>query len=286
MPAEDPQTPEPILPTERPAGAANVSPHPPTRDPALEVARDRSLTPQQRRSAWMQIGAVTALGVMPHIVVNILPFIQSRSGSGQATPPTFVADAVYLIATCAQIALPTLLIMHLVGGVRRFGLVRFRPVRDTLIGAALYAISWLGYMVLGSTLHVVAEAANSVLLIEGEDVAPMGSPAPVLGVLSFATILAMSLANGFTEEVVLRGFLLRRLAHVGINPFAAIMLTTLAFSAYHAYQGGYGILSALIGGITLGAYVVGTGRLWPCIVAHILSDVIPMTMWLAGQEPS
>ena len=82
---------------------------------------------------------------------------------------------------------------------------------------------------------------------------------------------------GFYEEVVFRGFLTNRVAHMlGAGRRAwliAILAQGAVFGLAHAYQGVYGILYTGILSMGMAAiYVYGGRNLWPIIIGHGVYD--------------
>jgi membrane protease YdiL (CAAX protease family) len=83
----------------------------------------------------------------------------------------------------------------------------------------------------------------------------------------------LSLAAGVGEEVVYRGWLIAVLAPVFDGPWVAALVSSMAFSLLHAYQGPIGILrSGLMGFLFAAAFIV-YGSLWPLIVVHVAVDL-------------
>ncbi len=89
-------------------------------------------------------------------------------------------------------------------------------------------------------------------------------------------ILAVSLVNGLYEEAFLLGFLQAGLAradtHFGVGMVLLIRLS------YHLYQGPGGALFVIIFGAVVGYYYLRTGKLWPAVVAHMIGDVVGLTL--------
>ena len=86
-------------------------------------------------------------------------------------------------------------------------------------------------------------------------------------------LLAASLAVGsFSEELVMRGYLLRRFEQWLGSTWLAVLITTALFAGYHAYQGPYGVYHAFIGGLTYAGAFCVFRRLWPVAIAHTLWD--------------
>ena len=84
----------------------------------------------------------------------------------------------------------------------------------------------------------------------------------------------LSLAAGVGEELVYRGWLISALAPIFDGPWMAALVSSMAFSLLHAYQGPIGILrSGLMGFLFAAAFVV-YGSLWPLIAVHVAVDLV------------
>lgn len=83
----------------------------------------------------------------------------------------------------------------------------------------------------------------------------------------------LSLAAGVGEEVVFRGYLIAVLGTLFSGPWTAALVSSLAFSLLHAYQGGSGIVrSGLLGFLFAAAFILH-GSLWPLILVHAAVDL-------------
>jgi membrane protease YdiL (CAAX protease family) len=93
--------------------------------------------------------------------------------------------------------------------------------------------------------------------------------------LNFSLLFsAFLLINAFTEEAIVRAFIIRETISLTNNKTAAIFISVLFQASYHLYQG---ILPALIVPLVFlmySIYYVKTGKLTPVIVAHIIMDII------------
>lgn len=84
----------------------------------------------------------------------------------------------------------------------------------------------------------------------------------------------LSVAAGVGEELVYRGWLISVLAPVFDGPWMAAVVSSMAFSLLHSYQGPIGILrSGLMGFLFAAAFVVH-GSLWPLIAVHVGVDLV------------
>jgi len=86
---------------------------------------------------------------------------------------------------------------------------------------------------------------------------------------------AVAVLNGLYEETFLLGYLTRGFAALGAS--FAVGLGVLVRLLYHLYQGPNGALSIVVYGIVLGAVYWRTGRLWPAVFAHSLTDVLALS---------
>jgi membrane protease YdiL (CAAX protease family) len=136
-----------------------------------------------------------------------------------------------------------------------------QPGRDLLGGAALAALiggSGLGLYLaayhLGFNLNVVAESLPDVWW-----------RIPVL-VLSAAH-------DGLLEEVLVIGYLLRRLGQLGWKPGWAIAFSAVLRGSYHLYQGFGGFLGNAVMGVIFALCYRRWGRVMPLVIAHTLIDM-------------
>jgi membrane protease YdiL (CAAX protease family) len=106
---------------------------------------------------------------------------------------------------------------------------------------------------------------------------PSDSDQVVLGMLprtrrEFTAFFGVSLAAGFAEEYLLRGYCLGLLALTTGSMLLAVAVTTLSFGLAHLYQGPRGAARATVLGLVLAIPVVATGSLLPSIIAHAATD--------------
>lgn len=102
-----------------------------------------------------------------------------------------------------------------------------------------------------------------------------------------ALLGVLPLTDGWTQEVVFRGYVLLRLAKVDVPIIAQICASAIAFASMHlGYIGsaGLGLIWPMIGTATLGAIlawsvVVGRGSILPATVAHLVILIV-VQPWL------
>jgi membrane protease YdiL (CAAX protease family) len=90
----------------------------------------------------------------------------------------------------------------------------------------------------------------------------------------FLWIFAGSLANGFAEEVILRGFLLTRFEKLLRSTTLAVVLTSVMFASYHIYQGVGPMISIFGLGLVYGCAFCWIRRIWPLAIAHAIADFV------------
>jgi membrane protease YdiL (CAAX protease family) len=138
--------------------------------------------------------------------------------------------------------------------------------------------SWSGAL-LGAGLYVGATAVSALaMLLEPH---PAGMPVAEMAArthVSLPVIMLVSIVNGAYEEVFLLGYLMRGLRRYGAS--TALGITLLVRLLYHTYQGPVGALGVVLFGAVLGIYYQRTGRLFPVVAAHVITDAIALgSMW-------
>jgi membrane protease YdiL (CAAX protease family) len=100
-------------------------------------------------------------------------------------------------------------------------------------------------------------------------------PVPPLGHWWTIPVLVLGAAeNGLLEEVVVVGFLIRRLEQIGWGPMASVAASAVLRASYHLYQGWGGFTGNLLLGVAFGAAFLRWRRTWPLVVAHVTVDVL------------
>lgn len=161
--------------------------------------------------------------------------------------------------------------------------------------------SWPRTLLLGLGLGVVLQIAFVVVvdpLVEkltggAVDISMLD---PMRGhLVNFIIMLVVGwVIGGFLEEMLFRGYLLKRLEIVfgggTLSMALAILLPAVAFGCAHSYQGPAGMLSTGLMGLLLGVIFVLNGRnLWLPILVHGFVDMVGLTLiyfdvdrWLNG----
>ncbi len=219
-----------------------------------------------KRRIQMEVLVVLALAFVPDLFNAFMALVDPS-----AEWSSFALQSVALIIRSLSISAVVLYILKLNGdGCASIGLGRPYLVVDLVSGAIMfYCWWWLYYHTAIFVWHlgqIGAIPTEWLDLGSGKGAAPLGTAGVVW-------LVAMSIANGFAEELVMRGYLITRLRHLLGSPVAAVAISTALFASYHAYQGPYGVFSAILfGGIT-GFIFILTNRLWPCVIAHVIADI-------------
>jgi membrane protease YdiL (CAAX protease family) len=183
---------------------------------------------------------------------------------GSLAPGRPLLDLTLQLAGILTTLVPVALVFYLLAregeGPAALGIDTTRPASDVLRGAALAAVIggsglalYLAAFHLGISLNVVPENLPSVWW-----------RIPVL-VLDAAQ-------NGILEEVLVLGYLLRRLDQLGWAPGKAIALAAVVRGSYHLYQGFGGFVGNAIMGVIFGVLYRRWARVTPMIIAHMLID--------------
>ena len=167
---------------------------------------------------------------------------------------------------------PVMLVVHLLHRsgerVADLGLDARRPARDLVQGLALAAL--VGSV--GLALYVVAVRLG---VNRGVVPAPTGGQWWAVPVLLLGAVRSAVL-----EEVIVVGYLLRRLDQLGWSQSKALAASALLRGSYHLYQGFGGFVGNVALGLLFGRIYQRQGRTAPLLVAHFLIDAAAGTGWL------
>ncbi len=151
------------------------------------------------------------------------------------------------------------------GRLRDYGIARPRS------GDVLRAALLVGIMVLISRLVVVFMSIAGIT-VGSNGVALPGTPGASPAII-IAAAACFSLAVAYREELFYRIYVMRTLQDRGAGTLAAMLVSTGLFAAGHAYQGGAGIVSALLVGAVFAAAASRGFRLHALAMAHAVYDL-------------
>jgi membrane protease YdiL (CAAX protease family) len=210
------------------------------------------------------IGSLTAPQALRH---------QQALLVGTLAPGRPLLDLVLQLAGVAEGLAPVALVIYLMARSGEtpsdMGLDASQPARDAARGAVLAAV--IGGT--GLALYLTAFKLGISLTVVPEDLPAIWWRIPVL--------ILKAAQNGIIEEVLVLGYLLRRLDQLGWTPWRAIMFSAVLRGSYHLYQGFGGFFGNAAMGVIFGYLYKRWGRVTPLIIAHTLIDTVAFVGYAA-----
>jgi membrane protease YdiL (CAAX protease family) len=174
-----------------------------------------------------------------------------------------------ILTTLAPVALVFYLLARECAGPSSMGLDTRHLVQDPVRGAVLAAL--IGGSGLG--LYLAAFHLGVNLNVVPENLPAVWWRIPVL--------ILDATQNGIVEEVLVIGYLLRRLDQLQWTPARAIALSAVVRGSYHLYQGFGGFLGNATMGVIFALLYRRWGRVTPLIIAHALIDSVAFVGYAA-----
>jgi membrane protease YdiL (CAAX protease family) len=182
-------------------------------------------------------------------------------------------DLVLQLVVIAEDLVPVALVFYLMARSAEppsvMGLDTTQPGKDLLRGTVLAAV--IGGAGLG--LYIAAFHLGISLNVVPESLPAVWWRIPVL--------LLSALHDGILEEVLVIGYLLRRLDQLGWTPWKAILVAAVLRGSYHLYQGFGAFIGNAIMGVIFGILYRRWGRVTPLIIAHTLIDAVTFVGYVA-----
>lgn len=190
---------------------------------------------------------------------------QAATLNASAAPGRPWLDLAWQLFGICTALVPVALVFHLLlregARPRDIGFDTGRPRPDLGRGAVIAAVIgsagiafYLAARGLGFNLTVVPEALPAVWW-------------------KYPVLVLSAVQNAVLEEVVVVGYLLRRLDQLGWRPRNALLASSVLRGSYHLYQG----LGGFVGNMAMGVVFVVLYRRWgrvgPLVVAHALLDI-------------
>ena len=185
-------------------------------------------------------------------------------------------ELLFQVVSVALALAPVALVVHLLHRTGEhlsdLGVDRREPRRDALRGIAIAAV--IGAAGLGLYLAAYALGINRAVV-------PTELPSVWWRI---PVELLIAAQNGILEEILVAGYLLRRLDQIGWSPHRALAASAVLRGSYHLYQGLGGFVGNVIMGLIFGKLFQRWGRVLPMIVAHTLIDSVALVGYtlLAG----
>ncbi|MFH9426089.1 CPBP family intramembrane glutamic endopeptidase [Streptomyces sp. NPDC017529] len=176
-------------------------------------------------------------------------------------------DLAWQVFGIATALVPVALVAHFLlreraGGLHAIGFDRLKPGFDLGRGAGVAAV--IGGS--GLLLYLGARAAGFNLTVVPESLPGVWWKFPVL--------IASAVQNAVVEEVIVVGYLLRRLGQLRWAPVAALLASSVLRGSYHLYQGIGGFFGNMVMGVIFVVLYRRWGRVGPLVAAHALIDVV------------
>ncbi|MFJ8449464.1 CPBP family intramembrane glutamic endopeptidase [[Kitasatospora] papulosa] len=190
---------------------------------------------------------------------------QAATLNGSYAPGRPWLDLAWQLFGIASALVPVALVAHLLlregAGLRTLGLDRTRPGPDLGRGTLIAA----GIGSAGLAFYLVARTAGFNLTVVPESLPDVWWKFPVL--------ILSAVQNALVEEVIVVGYLLRRLGQLGWTPTAALVASSVLRGSYHLYQGIGGFIGNMVMGVVFVLLYRRWGRVGPLVVAHALLDI-------------
>ena len=246
--------------------------------------REAALPPLTRRLIGWEIIVVFAVslgGSALIAIINLIGSITSRKALhqqqallvGSFAPGRPWLDLALQLANILLNLAPVALVFYLLAregeGPSVMGLDTAHPGQDAARGAALAAI--IGGTGLG--LYLAAFHLGVSLNVVPENLPAVWWRTPVL--------ILDACQNGVIEEILVLGYLLRRLDQLGWSPGRAIAASAVLRGSYHLYQGLGGFVGNAAMGVIFGVLYRRWGRVTPMIIAHSLIDAVAFVGYAA-----
>ncbi|GAA2587377.1 MULTISPECIES: CPBP family intramembrane glutamic endopeptidase [Streptomyces] len=190
---------------------------------------------------------------------------QAATLNASAAPGRPWLDLAWQLFGITTALVPVALVAHFLlregRSLRALGFDRTRPWPDLGRGAAVAAV-------IGSTgiaFYLAARGLGFNLTVVPEALPEVWWKYPVL-VLS-------AVQNSVLEEVVVVGYLLRRLDQLGWGAGASLAASSVLRGSYHLYQGIGGFVGNMVMGVVFVYLYRRWGRVGPLVVAHSLLDI-------------
>ncbi|MGW0827153.1 CPBP family intramembrane glutamic endopeptidase [Streptomyces sp. NPDC002845] len=202
------------------------------------------------------VGSVTRPGGLKEQAANL---------NASAAPGRPWLDLAWQLFGITTALVPVLLVAHFLlregQGLRTLGFDRTKPWTDLGRGAVIAAVIgstgiafYLATRELGFNLTVVPESLPGVWW-------------------KYPVLILSAIQNSVLEEVIVVGYLLRRLDQLGWTPGTALAASSVLRGSYHLYQGIGGFIGNMVMGVVFVWLYRRWGRVGPLVVAHSLLDI-------------
>ena len=217
----------------------------------------------QRRVLGQEVLLVLGLSLAASAAYALVSLL-SAPIKGVSAPVFSRAGLAYQLLDVATSLVPVALVAHFLArsgeSLASIGLDLRRPRADAAWAVGLAtAVGAVGLVVYAAAVEL---GVNRTVV-----------PVPPTGHWwTIPVLLLGALRSGLLEEVVVCGYLLRRLGQLGWSPARALAASALLRASYHLYQGFGGFVGNLALGLLFGRIYQRQGRTTPLVLAHFLID--------------
>lgn len=202
---------------------------------------------------------------------------QAATLNGSYAPGRPWLDLAWQLFGIATALVPVALVAHLLirerAGLGAIGFDRRRPWYD--LGRGTLVAAGIGGA--GLAFYLLARTSGFNLTVVPESLPDVWWKYPVL--------ILSAVQNSVVEEVIVVGYLLRRLGQLGWTPMAALVASSVLRGSYHLYQGVGGFIGNMVMGVVFVLLYRRWGRVGPLVAAHALLDIVAFVGYglLAGR---
>jgi membrane protease YdiL (CAAX protease family) len=257
-----------------PAGASGAYPPPPPWldahvPPAMSA---RAVSPHERRRLRVELLIVLAIFPLPYVFSALQALVGALLGKseGPRIPNIFpghlgaglpfVVLETFLPLAAAALVVYLLWLPGGEGGPSAIGLDRSQIRGDlALILPVFFLCNLIPIVGGGVVLHSLGVKASS----------PAPGHYPAYYSLAY---VAAAIAAGIAEEIVVLGYLVRRLEQLGLRPLWVVLIAVAVRGSYHLYYG-WGVLPILAWAAVTVIMYRRYRRLWPFVLVHICWDL-------------
>lgn len=210
---------------------------------------------------WVFVGFILAQ-VIIGLVLYVLPKLGvSLAGVNESTFQTVISAIIYMCSLLIVIGLPWIVKKYKTSR-QEVGLVQPMAWADILLAPA----GFIAYILLSFVLTSIASHFPFYDIEQAQDTGFAQLNQGYEYLLAFLTLVVIA---PVAEEILFRGYLLGKLRKY-VPVWAAILVTSLLFGIVHfAWNVGVDVFAL---SIVLCLLRIGTGRLWPSILLHMLKN--------------
>ena len=230
---------------------------------------------EDRRLVWMEILVVLSIAIFPSIYNSITMLMFKDRILALPFWHTGLKMIFHSIFICAPVIYIAWRSPH---PLERFGLDRMRFPKDLGFGALV----WIG--MISGFIGIAFVAVLAIALVQPDIIqnlpdkpSTFGVFNPPEGALEYVLMLVAVCFVGFSEEFIMRGYLITRLETLFTKAWKCLLISSVLFGLCHLYQGVFAVLGTGLIGFVFGLYFWKFRRIWPIAFAHAIHDCAAFT---------